>query len=334
MNALQIGDYIVQAELGSGSAGTAYSANHQNDGRLVAIKVLSPEMSADESMQRRFVREMSVMSKLQHPNVVQYIEGGVHDDRFYYVMEHVDSSTLKDILTTRVALSWQEAAECASQICEALQCAHDRGVIHRDLKPGNLFLSSAGLIKLGDFGLARDLGSERLTVEGLTVGTCRYMSPEQIAGHADLSGATDLYALGCLLYEMITGRVPYNGATTFEILDQHHRAAPPDARELAPNCPEDLAKLIQQLLSKKPEDRPGDANAVKRRLDAILQADRNEADASRADTSDADVQPAPNLTARLRAGNTEARREISWKPLVAIGLLIVAAIALYNLFGK
>ncbi len=334
MNALQIGDFVIQSELGSGSAGTAYSATHPEDGRLVAIKVLSPEMSADESMQRRFVREMSVMSKLQHPNVVQYITGGLHDDRFYYVMEHVDSSTLKEILSTRVALSWREAAECASQICEALQCAHDRDVIHRDLKPGNLFLSSDGLIKLGDFGLARDLGGERLTVEGLTVGTVRYMPPEQIAGEADLTGATDLYALGCLLYEMVTGQVPYNGSTTFEILDQHISAAPPDARAVAPNCPAELAALIQQLLSKKPEDRPSDANAVKSRLDAILQADSDGSENSSDELGDESAQPTPNLTARLKSGGSETSREISWKPLAAIGLIIVVVIALYNLFGK
>ena len=140
-------------------------------------------------------------------------------------------------------LPWREAVECAIQICAALEHAHQIGVIHRDLKPANLFLSADGHVKVGDFGLARDLNSSRLTMDGQTVGTCRYMPPEQIAGEAKLTGAVDLYALGCIMYEMLVGRTPVDGNTIVEIFEGHLNEEPTPPIDLVDGCPQDLSDL-------------------------------------------------------------------------------------------
>lgn len=320
MNAQTIGEYVLEGELGSGTAGTAYRARHSETQDVVAIKLLAGEMSEDETMQRRFIREMSVMSKLEHENIVKYFQGGLHEDRFFYVMELVDFATLKEVLANRGALTWQEAAECARQICIALQFAHEHGVIHRDLKPANLFVSNAGLVKLGDFGLARDLGNDRLTIEGFTVGTVRYMPPEQITGEAEITGATDLYALGCLLYEMLTGRVPFDGDTTMDLLNKHITSPPPDVRELAPSCPAELRELLFRLLAKNPADRPPSAGDVAATLSRILSEDAVEEKVEAAANE-------ANLAERLRSGpTTSAPRQVSWIPLVLVGAVVLVAI--------
>ncbi len=251
-----IGHYRIEAELGRGAAGTAFQARDPETGQVVAIKLLSEQMTRDETMQRRFVREMSLLSKLKDKNIVRYFDGGIHDGRFFYAMELVDSGTLKDVLSTRSQIPWPDAVECAAQVASALEHAHEAGIIHRDLKPGNLFLSDNGLVKLGDFGLARDLEGSTLTTAGMTVGTCLYMSPEQIEGRRDITPAADLYALGCLLFETLTGRVPFRGDKPMDVLKQHHGAAPPELADFLPNAPPELGKLICRLMAKKPENRP------------------------------------------------------------------------------
>lgn len=312
MSLRNVGGYKIEEELGSGSAGTAYLGIHPQTGKQVAVKVLSRQMSSDELMQKRFIREMSVMSKLRHENIVELYDCGLHEDQFYIVMEWVDFGTLKLILTTRQTIPWRESCECAIQICDALAIAHQQGIIHRDLKPANVFLSQEGKIKLGDFGLAKDAGSYALTTEGMTVGTCQYMSPEQIEGRKEIDGKLDLYSLGCLLYEMIAGKPPYQGANMMAILQQHQTATPPNLRQTAPNCPEELALLVQQLLAKRPEDRPANASVVGDRLKAILAGHARPKDENQ-----------PALFERLSGTQ---QRKVSWKVLAAVGVIIAVLV--------
>ena len=313
MSLRNVGGYKIEEELGSGSAGTAYLGIHPQTGKQVAVKVLSRQMSSDELMQKRFVREMSVMSKLRHENVVELYECGLHEDQFYIIMEWVDFGTLKQILTSRGAIPWRESCECAVQICRALICAHAQGIVHRDLKPANVFLSQDGLIKLGDFGLAKDAASYALTTEGMTVGTCQYMSPEQIEGRTEVDGRLDIYSLGCLLYEMIAGKPPYRGTNMMEILMQHQTAAPPDVRQVAPDCPEALATLIQQMLAKSAAERPASAAVVAEQLEAILAGVAGPNDASKA-----------TLVKRL---SSAPARKIPWKIVAVVGGVIALVVA-------
>ncbi len=315
-----VGGYKIEQELGSGSAGTAYVGVHPESGKRVAVKLLSRQMSQDELMQKRFIREMSVMSKLRHENIVELFDCGLHDDQFFIAMEWVDYGTLKLILTTRDSIPWRETCECAIQICRGLALAHEKGIVHRDLKPANVFISQDGHLKLGDFGLAKDADGISLTLEGMTVGTCQYMSPEQIEGSREIDGRLDLYALGCMIFEMITGKQPYQGATVMELLQQHQNAAPPDLRKSVPSCPAELAILVQDLLAKNMDDRPANATIVADRLQAILSGHTRPAGKEQ-----------PAFIDRL-SGSQE--RKISWKMLAAVGGVIAVVIAVVMLMQR
>ena len=264
-------DYEVGDVLGVGTVGTIYRVTSRHDGKTYALKLLSPAVSTDPQIVRRFEREMLILSKLHHPNILAYYSDGEQDGQLFYVMELIEVGTLKSLLRYGGPLSWQEAAECGRQIAGALQYAHNHGIIHRDLKPGNVFLTEDGQIKLGDFGIARDLHSADLTDAGLTVGTYAYMAPELVRGVRDISGQVDLYALGCVLFEMLTGRTPYEGDNFAALFEQHLHAKPPHVREEGVNCPEALDALIVQLLAKSPEDRPFNARSVEGALGELCQ---------------------------------------------------------------
>jgi serine/threonine-protein kinase len=186
-------------------------------------------------------------------------------------MELIEGGTLGGLLHEQGKLPWRKAVEFGTQVCAALDYAHDRGVIHRDLKPGNLLLTRSGKVKLADFGLALVAAETRLTSTGKTMGSLHYMAPEQIQGKPPLSNRTDLYALGCVLFELLCGRTPFVGEAMAEILQQHIRQPPPKISSFVVDCPIELETLIAQLLEKKPEDRPQSAQAVAVRLRTIEQ---------------------------------------------------------------
>ena len=246
-----VGEFELGEHLASGTVGDVYHARHRTSGQKAVIKFLQTHAASEPDLQRRFVREVSIVERLNHPNIVRHFDCGLADDRIFFAMELVECGTLKDVLRQRGRLPWREAVECAMQICAALAHAHQIGVIHRDLKPANLFLAEDGRVKVGDFGLARDLNSSRLTLDGQTVGTCRYMPPEQIAGEADLSGATDLYAVGCILYEMLVGQTPFDGGTIVEIFESHLNDLPDPPNELVPDCPAELSELVMLASGKE-----------------------------------------------------------------------------------
>jgi serine/threonine protein kinase len=325
-----IGDYEISELLGSGTVGDAYRARHRETGQPVVVKLLQTHAASEPEIQRRFVREVSIAEKLNHPNIVRHFDCGLADDQIFFAMELVEGGTLKDVLARRAMLPWREAVECAIQICAALQHAHQLGVIHRDLKPANLFLSADGHVKVGDFGLARDLNSTRLTMDGQTVGTCRYMPPEQIAGEAKLTGAVDLYALGCIIYEMLVGRTPVDGNTIVEIFEGHLNDEPTPPIDLLDGCPQDLSDLVMRLLAKAPGDRPESALVVQSALSDILHGrpmrlaarPKEELEADLAATTHPDR---PNLTHRLHTGGRPTASPFS-KSRWAIVLGVLAAV--------
>ncbi|MGD9633045.1 MAG: serine/threonine protein kinase [Pirellulales bacterium] len=336
MKTLQVGDFELGEHLASGTVGDVYHARHRATGQRAVVKFLQSHAESEPDLQRRFVREVAILERLNHPNIVRHYDCGLAEDRIYFAMELVDSGTLREVLRKRGKLPWREAAECAMQICAALAHAHSIGVIHRDLKPANLFLADDGQVKVGDFGLARDMNNTRLTMDGQTVGTCRYMPPEQIAGEAELSGATDLYALGCILYEMITGTTPFDGGTIVEIFESHLNDFPEPPAELVRDCPADLSKLVMLLLEKSTADRPHDAVAVQSALADILHGRPMQLSARGADELAADLAATihpdrPNLTQRLHAEDQPAPWKRGWLAWAALGLvagiLLLAVIA-------
>lgn len=338
--------------LGTGTVGTVYRAKNLQSGETVAIKLLMSDYSEDPNVQRRFIREVAILQKLDHKNIVRCLQSGIYEDGFYFAMELVKCGTVKQVINQRESIPWRETAECAIQICEALQHAHDNGVIHRDLKPGNLFLADDGHVKLGDFGIARDLQSNRLTIDGQTVGTRHYMAPEQITGDADISPQLDLYSLGCVMYEMLTGRVPFDSLDPMRLFEQHLNETPPDIRHRAPGCPQPLVDLVMQMLEKQPGKRPQSAEAVGSVLVAILRGEQTtlptsaesviagSGAAEAADRPEAAAVPAAsgrepaNLTDRLYGVAEDSRRDVSWRALAALAIVVSAVLAMAVLLNS
>ena len=284
MTARKIGPFELGPQIGVGGMGVVYSAIYPKNGKTVAIKVLSPGLMSDPKLLKRFEREMEILKRLDHPNIVKYHGGGVDKQQRYYVMEFVDSGSLLDVLKKRNRLTWDQAIQVGRQVAAALEHAHNAGIIHRDLKPANLFLSKKGRLKLGDFGIARDTEATALTAAGKTVGTYAYMAPEQIQAGPAISRKTDLYALGCLLYEIIVGETPFLSENPMDMLMQHLQDEPYSVCEKVPECPIALDALIDELLAKNPDDRPYDALAVHTRLGEIRDVITTSDNPSMADT--------------------------------------------------
>ena len=265
----RIGPFQLEGRLGVGGMGIVYRAIYLKGGQKVAVKVLAPDLATDPKLAKRFEREMEILKKLKHPNIVKYYGGSTTGAQRFYAMELVTGGSLADLLKKKGRLSWEETIDYGLQIAKALEHAHDAGVIHRDLKPANLLLAADGTLKLSDFGIARDTQSTALTAAGKTVGTMAYMAPEQITGKQPITRRTDLYAFGCVLFEMLTGRTPFEAATQPEMLFKHIEEEPPNVREFNIDCPIWLDRLVHQLLEKDPDERPFDALAVQVLLEEV-----------------------------------------------------------------
>lgn len=332
-------DYQIGEVLGVGTVGTIYRAIDRHTGLPFAIKKLHPTVSADRLIRARFRREMLILDRLYHPNIVRYYGGGEENGLLYYVMELVDGGTVKALLETDGPLPWQAVTDIGRQLCSALQFAHNHGVIHRDLKPGNLFLTTDGQVKLGDFGIARDLKHADITSSGMTVGTHAYMAPEQIRGDIAISGKADLYALGCCLFELLTGRTPFVGENFSHLFEQHLRSSPPRVRQLLPQCPVELDDAIDQMLAKNPEQRPFNARQIQ---GVMLELDSPPSD--RNETKIAAMQTETTIESDIGSKDVAARgrkilqrriqerisgapdRNVSWKRLAVVFCLIVAVV--------
>jgi len=308
--------------------GSIYRATDLSQGEVRAVKVLQHGVSQDQNIVSRFEREMLILSKLNHPNIVSYYGGGRTDDgRLFYVMELVEGGTLKQVLRSHHKLSWHETINYGIQLCSALQHAHNHSIIHRDLKPANLFLTYEGQLKLGDFGIALDAGESDLTASGMTVGSWLYMAPEQIRGDDRITGQADLYSLGCLFYEMLTGNPPFQGSTFPVIFEQHLKESPTPLHLNAPETPDSLQKIVLQQLAKSPQERPFNARTIQGvmselKLDWEEDEQRYQAELSRLKVAfDADPFTVYGPS-----------REVSWKTLIMWLTILGMGITILGLF--
>jgi eukaryotic-like serine/threonine-protein kinase len=267
----RVGPFELERRLGVGGMGVVYLATYLKNGKRMAVKVLPPEMCSNQKLVRRFLREMAILSKLRHENIVRYYGGGKDKTQHFYAMEYMDGGSMELVLKKKGRLSWEETVDNSRQIALALEYAHNHGIIHRDLKPANLFMGKDGRLKLGDFGIARDTQATALTAAGRTVGTYAYMAPEQISGKPPVSRKTDLYALGCVMFEMLTGKPPFVAPTAAEMLFAHLEQEPPRVTEQALDCPVWLENVVQKLLEKDPEERYYDALALQVALDEVVE---------------------------------------------------------------
>jgi serine/threonine-protein kinase len=271
-----LGDaYAVEGEIGRGGMGVVYHAHDQRLKRRVAIKVLPPELAFREEIRLRFLREAETAARLSHPHIVPiHSVGEGADGLVYFVMAFVDGESVAQRLKRRGHLPAEEVRRIMLETSDALGAAHAVGIIHRDVKPDNILLEgSRGRVVVTDFGIAKALSSTTgpntaLTATGVAIGTPHFMSPEQAAGDREVDGRSDLYSLGIVAYQMLTGELPFNAPTVPGILLKHiTESAPPlDARR--PDCPEDLAACVMRCLEKSPEDRWPTADALRRALES------------------------------------------------------------------
>jgi serine/threonine-protein kinase len=258
LSATVAGRYEVERTLGRGGMATLYLAR---DGRLqrhVALKVLADDLSGDGAFRERFVREARLAARLSHPNVVRVFDAGETDGRPYIVMEYVPGETVADVLARRGKPSPAEAVDIAAQACDGLQHAHEHGLVHRDVKPQNLLVRDDGCVKLADLGIARAAESTHLTQLGTILGTAAYLSPEQAAGE-EVTAAADVYALGAVLYELLTGRPPYEFSSLAELTAKQGAGEIVPPRDLDPAVPEQLEAVLMRCLARDPRFRPASA---------------------------------------------------------------------------
>lgn len=270
----KLGSFRIESILGSGAMGVVYLGVIEEKNRKVAIKVIGAEHMSKGNAYERFVREAVILEQFRHPNIVRYLARGRYQGTNYYAMEYVEGQTVDHVLTGRGSLPWREVVALGIQLCDALHYAHERGVVHRDLKPSNLMLTKSGQLKLTDFGIAKDLDATALTATGRTLGTAAYMAPEQIRGNYAISHKTDLYALGCVFYQLLTGEVPFPGPTPMVMMHSHITSPAPHPSAKTEEIPKALDALIVSLMAKEPPDRPWDAQAVSESLRDLQRKDK------------------------------------------------------------
>ena len=333
--------YEILRPLGSGGMADVMAAHDTRLGRDVAIKLIRSAQLAEPVSRERLLREARAAAALHHPNTVAVYDVGEDDDPFI-VMELVEGETLEARLRQRAPLSVDESVRIGSALLDALEAAHDRGLVHRDIKPSNVLLSTAGAVKLADFGIAKatDTTDPGLTMSGQVLGTPRYLSPEQAAGEP-ATPASDLYSLGAVLYECVAGRPPFEGPSAIAVALAHQRSPVPPLLEVAPRLPATVADTIERALRKDPQERFADAAEMRRSLHGGEASDRPMAAVA------TQQQPAEDgagaTTRRLDAGssqrgseaddddppdvNERTRRTRRWWLAAALGVVVLLAVA-------
>ncbi len=260
--------YKILEVVGVGGMAVVLKAEDTVMNRIVAIKMLNDECNSDESAVRRFVNESKAVAMLSHPNIVNIYDVAFGSDMKYIVMEYIDGITLNDYMQKKGKLPWRDAVHFADQILLALEHAHEKGIVHRDVKPQNIMLLRNGAVKVADFGIATLPNIETKSVQDKAIGTVYYMSPEQACGQpTDI--ATDIYSLGVMLYEMTTGELPFDGKTTLDIATKQVNELPKEPRSIEITIPRGLEQIILKAMEKKPEERYANAHTMRRALQIL-----------------------------------------------------------------
>jgi eukaryotic-like serine/threonine-protein kinase len=310
------GRYELVRPLGHGAMATVDLAQDVELDRPVALKRLAENLARDDDLRRRFVREARLAARLAHPNVVRVFDVGEDEGRPFIAMEYVEGETLAELVARRGPLPPAEAATLGVQVCAGLAAAHAAGLVHRDVKPQNLLLSSDGVLKLGDFGIAVGHEGTRLTLEGTVLGTAGYLAPEQARGE-QVTAAADIYAVGAVLYELLTGQPP-RGAATLADLGAEGGFDPPDVAARAPAAPPELVAVVSECLAVRPDDRPRSAAALAQRLAPS---------AAEAQTLPLPADPAERATEILASPSESVHRRRTARRLATVVALVAAAVA-------
>jgi serine/threonine-protein kinase len=321
------GRYRLDAQIGAGGMSTVYRAFDATLERRVAIKLMHREIASDSDQLERFRREARSVAQLSHPHIVGVIDAGEDDGRPYIVFEYVEGETLKDRIRRMGRLPIDEAVAYAIEIARALGAAHARGIVHRDIKPQNVLIDEEGTAKVTDFGIARSLDEEGLTAEGRVLGTTDYVSPEQALGNP-VSGQTDIYSLGVVLYEMLTGDVPFHGENQVSVAMKHVREDLPDVAVRRPEISASLGSVLDRMTDRDLERRYADAHTLVADLEDVLAIE-----AARSGRSTGEA------TAVLRTLPEGARRRLPLRlrwhlPVAVVILAAIVVVVLVALLGN
>ena len=345
----EFGPYTIDKELGAGAMGAVYRARHQETGAKVAIKIIATGLAANVTATARFKREIAILKQLNHPNIVRLHASGKYKGTPFYIMEYVGGESLDRVMERRGRITWEELIPLGRQLCAGLQYAHDKGIIHRDLKPSNLMVLKDGTVKLTDFGIAKDTDVTALTAANSTVGTASYMSPEQCKGTQNLTSKSDLYSMGVMFYELVTGRKPFQAESILDMFNQHLKGTFERPSRLALEIPVWLDTLICQLLEKDPEKRPFSAAVVGESLDRVQEKVEAQTSAGvdvakkrRVDRStlaaaldETDKEAARSLLGRKKKRKVVPFYRKGWFTLAAVGAVLASlAVAMYLVFFK
>lgn len=265
--------YEIEKLVGEGGMANVYLARDTILDRKVAVKVLRGDLAGDEKFVRRFQREALSASSLSHPNIVEIYDVGEDEGNFYIVMEYIEGKTLKQLIKKRGVLSLPEAIDIMLQLLDALASAHDSYIIHRDIKPQNIMIKESGLVKITDFGIAMALNSAQLTQTNSVMGSVHYLPPEQASGKGSTI-RSDIYSLGILMFEMLTGKVPFKGDSAVEIALKHMKEPLPNPKELNPVIPVSVENIILKATAKNPKNRYKDVREMKEDIKTCLDEER------------------------------------------------------------
>jgi eukaryotic-like serine/threonine-protein kinase len=315
------GRFEIVELIGKGGMSSVFKAHDRLLDRSVAIKVLHPQFTEDEEYVERFRREARSVAQLSHPNIVTVIDRGEDSGRQYIVFEYVQGENLKQLLERTGPMSAYEALGMALQMARALSFAHGRGLIHRDVKPQNVLLNAEGQAKMTDFGIARSVDVQGVTITGTVLGTSEYIPPEQARGQ-QVDAQTDVYSLGVVLYELLTGSVPYDGDNFVTVALRHVNEPVPSLLEQRPDAPPRLALAVERAMAKSPDERYESMDELVEELeDCLAELDPSSEDATM-------ITRRPVAAARRQRPRRKRRRlGVLWPIAAVLGVLAVAALA-------
>lgn len=264
----QIGNFRITGKVGRGGMGDIYKAVEESLGRVVALKVLPPQLSRDQEFAQRFEIEAQAISQLQHQNIVSIYHYGEEDGFRFFAMQYVDGKNLAEHINACKQLNFADIIDIAKQICRGLRYAHCKGIIHRDIKPQNILIDQSTTVRITDFGIARIFNQQSITMTGVTVGTPEYMSPEQAEG-IELDVRTDIYSLGILMYEMLTKKPPFTGNNPVAIAYKQVHELPPAPSQKRSNIPPRLELIVLKALKKDKKERYQSVEEMLEHLDSV-----------------------------------------------------------------